>query len=126
MDYIDDMVSDLEEREGRPAGEARKSEDIGTFEGQEESRTDALQQKKVLVGMVEHFYDKLNVAAIRLTGGVKIGDTLEIENDAEIVKLKVSSMQIDRKDVEEASDGDDVGIKTDIRVVVDSRVYVVD
>ena len=82
-------------------------------------------QKKVFIGNVEHFYDKLNVVAIKLKGEVKVGDTIEIEEDNEIVKLKVSSMQIDRVNVESASEGDDVGIETDMKVSRGSKVYVI-
>ena len=129
MDNIDDMMGDLEEREkGRVSSSAAKSEDVDALyeeEGHGEGMTgDSRVQRKVFVGTIEHFYDKLNVAAIRLTGDVKIGDTIEIDEGEEVVKLKVSSMQINRENVEAASEGDDVGIETDIRVSRGSKVYV--
>lgn len=114
MDYIDDMMSDLRERENRERLDNRQDEipEVNPI------------QKKILVGCVEHFFDKLSVAAIRLTGRVKVGDTIAIENENKTVKLKVSSMQIDKRDVESALDGDDVGIKVNESVSTGSKVYV--
>ncbi len=129
MDNIDDMMGDFEERERGPASNRpQRSEEIAVLNDEQGSEVSGLGsgqvQRKVFVGAVEHFYDKLNVMAITLTGSVKVGDTIEIEEGNEIVKLKVSSMQIDRVNVEEAGDGDDVGIETDIKVNRGSKVYV--
>ena len=128
MDNIDDMMGDLEEREKRsdPDSTGRRG-DLDATEANEENEVGGSSnvQRKILVGTVEHFYDRINVAAIRLTGGVKIGDTIEIDGGSEVVKLKVSSMQINKEDVQTASRGDDVGIETDIKVSRGSRVYVI-
>ena len=61
--------------------------------------------------------------AVKLTGSVRIGDVIDIENANGTVRLKVSSMQINKEEVESASEGDDVGIKVDSRVSSGSRVY---
>jgi putative protease len=130
MDNIDDLMTNLEERERRgEAGNQGGQKDIvdvfenkDEHEGYDESGRD---RRRVLVGRVEHFYDKISVAAIRLTRGVRIGDTIEIESGNETVRLRVLSMQIDRKDVEAASEGDDVGIKVERRVSEGSRVYAI-
>ena len=37
--------------------------------------------EKVEVGEVERFFSKVGVAAIRLTGELKIGDTVEMEGE---------------------------------------------
>jgi translation initiation factor IF-2 len=78
---------------------------------------------KVLIGKVDQFFDKINVIAVNLTGTLKVGDIIEIGDDEEAVRQKVSSMQIDREDVSEASEGDDVGIKLKHPVDVGSPVY---
>ncbi len=129
MDNIDDMMGDLEEREKSSIPrEEHRGEEIASFDEEvhEESTVGSrMVQRKVFIGNVEHFYDKLNVVAIKLKGDVKVGDMIEIEEDNEIVKLKVSSMQIDRVNVEAASEGDDVGIETDMKVSRGSKVYVI-
>ncbi len=93
-----------------------------------EERARGAQQPKAAmertpIGNVEHFFSKLGVAAIRLSGTLRVGDTIEIENEEVAIRQKVSSMQIDRKDVSEASDGDDVGIMVNHPVQRGSAVY---
>ena len=78
---------------------------------------------RVLVGEVDHFFDKINVAAVRLSGKLEVGDTIEIENDEYTLKQRVSSMQINRKEVYSAAAGDDVGIKLSVPVPRGSQVY---
>ena len=77
------------------------------------------------MGKVERFFSKLNVAAINLTRSIKMGDMLEITNEEETLMLRVSSMQINKEDVEEASEGDSVGIRVNKPVSPGSRVYLV-
>lgn len=129
MDYIDDLVSDMEERENRRNADNRQgeiSDIVSDLHWYENGRGDNnLGRKRVLVGRVEHFFDRISVAAIQLTGSIKLGDTIEIENGNETVRLRVSSMQINKKDVEVASDGDAVGIKVDRPVGTGSKVYII-
>ena len=80
-------------------------------------------QRKVLIGSVEHFFDKINVVAIKLSGSLKVGDVIEIGDENSSVKQRILSMQIDRRDVDQASEGDAVGIKLDNRVRSGSSVY---
>ncbi|MDE1865110.1 MAG: hypothetical protein KGH94_00515 [Candidatus Micrarchaeota archaeon] len=82
-------------------------------------------EHKIEIGKVERFFDKIGVAAIELSGALKVGDTIQIEGGPEPVRVEVTSMQIDRKDVESASAGDSVGIKVDTPVGKGCRVYLV-
>ena len=75
------------------------------------------------VGEVERYFEKIGVAAIKLTGSISVGDTLEIDDNDETIRLRISSMQIDRKDVTVASEGDDVGIKLNHPVGSGGKVY---
>ncbi|MGC8538178.1 MAG: translation elongation factor-like protein [Candidatus Micrarchaeia archaeon] len=86
-------------------------------------RGEDTQQSKELIGTVEQFFEKISVAAIRLQGSLKVGDIIEIGTEEEAVRQKVASMQIDRKDVEEAFAGDSVGIKSKYKVDIGSPVY---
>jgi putative protease len=100
---MDDLIKDQEEREGAERGDRS---------GQ-----------RILIGRVTHFYDKLKVVAIDLIGNLRVGDTIEIENVEEAVRQKVTSMQINRKEVNEASKGDSVGILVDRSIMKGSKVY---
>jgi putative protease len=63
------------------------------------------------IGKVLHFFDKLSVAAIRLSGELKVGDKVRIEAEMPFVQV-IDSMQADRKEIKHAKEGDDIGIRT--------------
>ena len=76
------------------------------------------------IGIVEHFFTNVNVAAVRITDGdLKIGDTIHFVGATTDFKQKIDSMQIDRKPVEMVKTGDDVGIKVIDRVREHDIVY---
>jgi len=66
-------------------------------------------------GTVTHYYDKLGVGIIKLSSGLKTGDSLTIKNKAgeEIFTQDVSSIHVDHKTVASAKKGDEVGVKLD-------------
>jgi len=84
------------------------------------------QSQKVLIGVVDQFFDRINVAALELKGTLKVGDIIEIGTDEEAIRQRVSSMQINRENIEVASQGDSVGIKLNHAVTVGSSVYRMD
>ncbi len=91
-----------------------------------EAREKAQEKKqsgKELVGRVEHFYDKIGVAAIRLSAPLAVGDIIEIGDEEEAIRQKVESMQIERNNITEAQAGDFVGIKLKYKVYSGKDVY---
>ncbi len=64
----------------------------------------------VEIGQVIHYFGKINVAAIQLTGDLKVGDTIRIKGHTTDFTQHVDSMEIDRKTVDKAGAGDDIGI----------------
>lgn len=132
MHDIDDLIAD--EQEEKVQGEPAKpvSEEIGTFITGEEPESAAEEMGTFItgetrepVGEIEHFFSKIGVAAIHLSGDLRVGDTIEIDESPNQVRLEVSSMQIDRKDVESAGAGDSIGIKIEAAVTPGSKVYLV-
>jgi len=76
------------------------------------------------IGVVEHFFTKVSVAAIKITDGeLKIGDTIHIVGAHTDFKQKIESMEIDRNPVQSVKLGDDVGIKVKDRVREHDIVY---
>ena len=76
------------------------------------------------IGVVEHFFTNISVAAIKITNGeLKIGDTIHIVGAHTDFKQKIDSMQIDRNPVETVKAGDEVGIKVKDRVREHDIVY---
>jgi putative protease len=76
------------------------------------------------IGIVEHFFTNVNVAAIKITDGeLRIGDVIHFVGATTDFKQKIESMQIDRNPVEMVKIGDDVGIKVKDRVREHDIVY---
>lgn len=81
---------------------------------------------KTRIGSVEQFYSKIRVVGVTLESGLKAGDIIEIGTDEEAIRQRVASLQIDGKNVNEAYEGDSVGIKLKYPVSVGSVVYRLD
>lgn len=76
------------------------------------------------IGVVEHFFSNVSVAAIKITEGeLKIGDTIHFVGAHTDFILKISSMQIDRNPVKTVKKGDAVGIKVQDKVREHDIVY---
>ncbi len=75
------------------------------------------------IGKVAHFFSKISVAVVELTGDIKIGDTLHFRGATSDFTQKLDSMQIDHKPVEEAKAGDAIGLKTDEPVRENDAVF---
>lgn len=75
------------------------------------------------IGKVTHYFGHINVAAIMLTGGVAVGDTLHIKGHTTDLTFQVESMQIEHKAVQQAAPGDNVGVKVPGHVREHDRVY---
>ena len=83
------------------------SEDFSKSDSGEQS------EKKVFVGKVEKYWDKVGVAFVKMNfGPLKIGDEIYIIGDKTgVIKCKNESMQIDKEDKQIVNKGESVGIK---------------
>lgn len=63
------------------------------------------------VGTVTHWYDKISVAVVKVTGKLAKGAAVKIKKGEDEFEDTVSSIQIDHKDVASAKKGDDAAIK---------------
>lgn len=63
------------------------------------------------VGKVTHWYDKIGVAVVKLSGTLKVGDKIKVQRGEEEFDDTVVSMQIDHQDVSAAKKGDEAAIK---------------
>ena len=76
------------------------------------------------IGVVEHFFTKISVAAIRITDGeLKVGDTIHFVGSTTDFTQKVDRMEINRQPIEVAKPGDEIGIKVKERVREKDIVY---
>jgi putative protease len=65
---------------------------------------------EVEIGRVTHYYNHLNVAVLRLTDGLKLGDTIHILGHVTDLTEKVASMQVNHHPVVWVKPGDDVAV----------------
>lgn len=67
--------------------------------------------KEEIIGVVGHYYSNIGVAAITLEGQLAVGDTIHIKGHTTDFIQKIESIQIERKNVTRAKEGDAIGIK---------------
>jgi len=79
--------------------------------------------EKTEVGKVEHYFDKIGVAVVKLSGSIRVGDVLSIEGEGTNFTQKVGSMQVEHQSVETADAGQAIGMKVDQQVKEGDKVY---
>lgn len=78
------------------------------------------------VGKIMHFYNRINVAAVELSGTLKVGDTLHVKGANTDFTFTVESMQIEHESVAEAGAGDQVGIRVPETVHENDKLFKVE
>jgi translation elongation factor EF-1alpha len=75
------------------------------------------------VGEITHYFTKISVAVVDVSGKMKVGDKIAIKGMTTNFEQTVDSMQIEGKNIEEATPGDDIGMKVKDRVRKGDIVY---
>jgi hypothetical protein len=83
----------------------------------------AAKNKEKVIGNIEHFFGKINVAALKLKSPLSVGDTIHIVGPHNDFCQRIDSIQINHKDVEKAKKGEDIGFKVKQKVRVTDTVY---
>lgn len=65
------------------------------------------------IGKITHYFDKLGVAVVELTGNLKVGDTIKIIGRGNEFSQIITSMQIEHAELEEAHKDQEIGMKVD-------------
>jgi putative protease len=71
---------------------------------------------EIEIGTITDFFARPVVAAVELTGELKVGDKIRIHGHTTDMELIVVSMQIHNQDVTAAKAGDAVGLKVTDKV----------
>ncbi len=79
--------------------------------------------KEKKVGEISTYFTHVGVAAIKLSGGLKVGDKIHIKGHTTDFEQKVDSMQIEREKVSKAKKGDHIGIKVKEKVRPNDKVF---
>jgi translation elongation factor EF-1alpha len=78
------------------------------------------------VGEVTHYWGRIAVAGIKLTGALSQGDTIRIKGATTDFEQTVGSMQIEHQNMETAKKGQEVGLKVKDKVRRGDTVYKVE
>jgi putative protease len=82
--------------------------------------------KEKEIGRVSTYFSHVGVAAIKLSGKLKIGDKIHIAGNTTDFEQEVKSMQIENKKKSEAKKGDHIGIKVEEKVRPNDKVFLVE
>jgi putative protease len=77
------------------------------------------------VGRVAHFFSRINVAVVDLTGPVSVGDKICIQGPTTDFEQEIQSMQIEHESVKTAEAGQSIGLRVNERVRENDTVYIV-
>src|SRR5687767_15962128 len=67
-------------------------------------------------GKVEHYYPKVQAAAVKLSKKVKVGDEVHIVGHGDDFREEVTSLQLDHQPIQEGQPGQSVGLWVKERV----------
>jgi putative protease len=75
------------------------------------------------VGKVTHYFTKLGVGIVELSGSLSVGDKIRIKGATTDFEQNVESMQIEHENVEKAEAGQTIGLKVKEHVREHDKVY---
>ncbi len=78
------------------------------------------------IGEVSTYFSHVGVAAIKLSGKLKVGDTIHIAGHTTDFEQEVESMQIENKEISQAKKGDHIGIKVEEKVRPKDKVFLIE
>jgi putative protease len=77
----------------------------------------------IRVGRVTHYFNRIGVAVIVISGVLKVGDTIQILGKTTDLVQKVFSLEIEHKKVQSVGPGQEVALKVDEPVRIGDMVY---
>jgi len=87
-------------------------------------KTKTAKTKEKIIGKVTHYFSDINVAVIRLSAPLTQGDEIRIMGgESTDFNQKVSSMQVDHKEVKKAKKGNSLGLKVKEKVREGYKIY---
>lgn len=78
---------------------------------------------KQLIGKITHYYQNIMVAVVKLEKDIKIGDKIVIEGHGNSYEQEIQSMQIDRKHINMAKKGQEIGLKVNNIVKENDQIF---
>ncbi len=79
-------------------------------------KTPVKKPKENIVGIVTHYFPKVQAGVIKIKAPLAVGDMIKIKGHTTDFKQQVASMQIDRVPIKQAKKGQEIGLLVDSRV----------
>ena len=76
-----------------------------------------------MIGKVTHYYTRLGVAAVELTGELKLGDTIRILGHTTEFEQVVRSMQLEHENIAIGQAGQVIGLEVAEKVRRSDKVF---
>lgn len=80
-------------------------------------------EKARQIGDITHYFPKVNAAVVQLKNKISIGDAIWIKGTTTDFKQTVGSLQINRKPIERARRGQEIGLEVLKEVRVGDKIY---
>ena len=77
----------------------------------------------ILVGEVNHYYNRIMVAVIDLVDPLQVGDQVHFFGRSTDLRQEIKSMQIEHQAITQAGEGSEIAIKVEHRVRNHDKVY---
>jgi hypothetical protein len=113
-----DLTPEIYEREPLPSEQLFEE-----FEEKSIKKSSSEFREMKICGICEGYFDKINVAIIKVTSPIHKGDSLIFEKEGGLFEQIIDSIQIDREDVVVAKSGSDIGVKVLVQPKVGTHVY---
>jgi putative protease len=76
------------------------------------------------IGQVTHYYDKIKVVIVELSGNLSVGDKIKfVRGGEDLFEQDVDSIQIEHNNIQSAGKGDVIGLKVNNEVKEGAEVY---
>ena len=80
-------------------------------------------KKEDIVGLVTHYFPHVRAAVIKLKMPLNTGDMIKVKGHTTDFTQSITSMQIDRVDINSAKKGQEIGLLVNSRVRRHDKVY---
>ena len=81
--------------------------------------------KEKEIGIVSGYFSHVEVAAIKLSGKLKVNDKVHIKGHTTDFETEIKEIQIEQKKIKDAKKGDHIGIKVSEKVRPNDKVFLV-
>ena len=78
---------------------------------------------RVQIGEITHYFNRIGVAVVSLTGDIRVGDVVHILGRLTDFQQQVASLQIEHQSIQEAGAGQEVAMKVSRPVRPRDKVY---